>query len=83
LRTAAHANVDTARYRRTHKARLVPNRPQAAALDSQGHASQALWNVLHEWYTCRNGGIATHPFTPEIDRQLREARANPCLGGNG
>jgi putative transposase len=79
-KTASVANADTSPYRRTHKARLVPNRLQAAALDSQGHAARALWNLLHEWYTCRNGGIARRPFTREVDRQLREARTNPLPG---
>jgi putative transposase len=66
--------------RRTHKARLYPTPGQAAALDGQGYTARALWNLLHEWYTCRHGGIAKRPSIAEIDRQLRDARTNPLPG---
>jgi putative transposase len=72
-------SVDAVR-RRTHKARLYPTPSQAAALDGQGHAARALWNLLHEWYICRRGGIGRRPSIAEIDRQLREARTNPLPG---
>jgi putative transposase len=49
------------------------------ALDRQGHVARAVWNLLHEWYTCRDGGIAKRPSITEIDRQLRDARTNPVL----
>jgi putative transposase len=68
------------RRRRTHKARLYPTRTQAAALDGQGYAARALWNLLHEWYTCRHGGVARRPSISEIDKQLRDARCNPLAG---
>ena len=68
------------RHRCTHRARLYPGRGQAAALDGQGHAARALWNLLHEWYTCGDGGIARRPSISDIDRQLREARVNPLPG---
>jgi putative transposase len=74
------ADVVVARHRRSRKARLYPSPAQAATLDGQGHASRALWNLLHEWYTCRRGGIARRPSASEIDRQLREARVNPPPG---
>jgi putative transposase len=67
-------------YRRTHKARLYPSPAQIWALDRQGHTARALWNLLHEWYTCRYGGIAKRPSVSEIDQQLRDARANPLPG---
>jgi putative transposase len=67
-------------YRRTHKARLYPSPAQIWALDRQGHTARALWNLLHEWYTCRYGGIAKRPSVSRIDQQLRDARANPLHG---
>jgi putative transposase len=66
--------------RRTHKARLYPTPSQAAALDRQRNTARALWNLLHEWHTCRHGGIARRPSIAEMDRQLRDARVNPLPG---
>jgi putative transposase len=63
--------------RRAHKARLYPIPSQETALDGQGHTARAVWNLLHEWYTCGDGGIAKRPSIAEIDRQLRDARTNP------
>jgi putative transposase len=63
--------------RRAHKARLYPTTSQNAALDGQGHAARAVWNLLHEWYTCCDGGIARRPPTADVDRQLRDARTKP------
>ena len=40
----------------------------------------ALWNLLHEWYTCGRGGIARRPSIAEFDRQLRDARTDPLPG---
>jgi putative transposase len=65
---------------RTHKARLYPCPVREAVIDGQGNTARALWNLLHEWYTCRHGGIATRPSVAEIDRQLRDARSNPLPG---
>jgi hypothetical protein len=48
--------------------------------DRQGRTARALWNLLHEWYICRNGGIARRPSVAEIDRQLRAARTDPLPG---
>jgi putative transposase len=73
-------DVAVARRRRSRKARLYPLPVQAAALEGQGHVARALWNLLHEWYTCGRGGIATRPSVSEIDRQLRDARVNPLPG---
>jgi putative transposase len=53
---------------------------QESDLDRQGNTARALWNLLHEWYSCRTGGIATRPSIVEIDRQLRDARSNPLPG---
>jgi putative transposase len=41
---------------------------------------RALWNLLDEWYTCGNGGIARRPSVADIDRQLRVARIDPLPG---
>lgn len=66
--------------RRVHKARLYPSGCQEAVLDGQAHAARAVWNLLHEWYTCRDGGIAKRPSMAEMDRQLRDARTEPLVG---
>jgi putative transposase len=66
--------------RRTYAARVYPTPAQAAVLHRQGHTARALWNLLHNWYTCRDGGIASRPSIAEIDRQLRDARADPLPG---
>jgi hypothetical protein len=65
---------------RTHVARIYPTPAQAVVLDRQGRTARALWNLLHEWYICRNGGIARRPSVAEIDRQLRAARTDPLPG---
>jgi putative transposase len=66
--------------RRARAARLYLGDAEDAILDNQAHTARALWNLLHEWYTCRDGGIAKRPPLAEIDRQLREARTNPLPG---
>jgi putative transposase len=80
VRAVAAVDAGAVRLRRTHKARLYPIPAQAAALDGQGSTARALWNLLHEWYTCRHGGIARRPSLSEIDQQLRDARVNPLPG---
>jgi putative transposase len=65
---------------RARTARLYLGGAEDAMLDKQAHTGRALWNLLHEWYTCRDGGIAKRPSLAEIDRQLREARTNPLPG---
>src|SRR6266536_2792428 len=66
--------------RRGHTARIYPHPAQASQLEEQGHTARALWNLLHEWYTCRNGGIGRRPTIAEMDRQLRRARTDPLPG---
>jgi putative transposase len=73
------SSVVVARHR-THVARIYPTPEQEVVLDRQGHTARALWNLLHEWYTCRNGGIARRPSVAELDRQLRAARTDPLSG---
>jgi putative transposase len=65
---------------RAHAARLYPRYSESMALDRQGHTARALWNLLHEWYTCGDGGIARRPSAAEIDCQLRAARTDPLPG---
>jgi putative transposase len=65
---------------RASTARLYLGGAEDAMLDKQAHTARALWNLLHEWYTCRDGGIAKRPSLADIDRQLREARTNPLPG---
>jgi len=66
--------------RRAYKARLYPSASQKAVLEAQGHVARAVWNLLHERYTCREGGIAKRPSIAEMDRQLRSARVEPLPG---
>jgi putative transposase len=77
METKIQADVQ---WHRTHIDRLYPTQLQESILDRQGHVARALWNLLHEWYTCRSGGIATRPSVAEIDRQLRNARSDPLPG---
>jgi hypothetical protein len=63
-----------------HVARIYPTPAQEVVLDRQGHTARALWNLLHEWRTCGNGGIARRPSVAEVDRQLRAARTDPLPG---
>jgi putative transposase len=80
VKLVSASNETLVRHRRIHQARLYPSPAQASAIDSQGYAARALWNLLHEWYTCRHGGIARRPSISEIDRQLRAARVDPLPG---
>jgi putative transposase len=71
-----HRSTEQVR-RHAYKARLYPSKSQEITLDGQGHAARAVWNLLHEWYTCREGGIAKRPPIAELDRLLRDARTKP------
>jgi putative transposase len=63
--------------RRAHNARVYATAVQTATLDDQAHTARALWNLLHEWCTWRDGQIARRPSRSEMDRQLRDARTDP------
>ncbi|MFE9205493.1 RNA-guided endonuclease InsQ/TnpB family protein [Micromonospora sp. NPDC007230] len=52
--------------------RLTLTREQAAALDVQGHAARAMWNLLHEWWTW--GGRRRRPTLKQADEAIRQAR---------
>ncbi|GGM25110.1 transposase [Micromonospora sonchi] len=45
---------------------------QAAALDEQGHAARAMWNLLHAWWTW--GGKHRRPSLKQADGAIRQAR---------
>ncbi|MFG1951830.1 RNA-guided endonuclease InsQ/TnpB family protein [Micromonospora sp. NPDC048830] len=53
--------------------RLAPTAQQAAALDVQGHAARAMWNLLHEWWTW-GGGRDRRPTLKQADEAIRQAR---------
>lgn len=56
---------------RAHVARLELSAAQVAVLDGQAHAARALWNLLHEYFTFRQGRFAT---LKECDAAIRAAR---------
>ncbi|MEU0078586.1 transposase [Micromonospora tulbaghiae] len=57
---------------RSYIHRLVLTPAQAVMLDRQGHASRALWNLLHEWWTW--GGKGRRPSIKQADEVIRQAR---------
>lgn len=56
---------------RAHVARLELSAAQVAVLDGQAHTARALWNLLHEYFTFRQGRFAT---VKECDEAIRAAR---------
>ena len=52
--------------------RLALTPAQAAALDEQGHAARAMWNLLHDWWTW--GGKHRRPSLKQADEAIRQAR---------
>ncbi|WP_308164890.1 RNA-guided endonuclease InsQ/TnpB family protein [Nonomuraea sediminis] len=56
---------------RAHAARLDLNPAQEAVLDGQAHTARALWNLLHEFTTFRQGRFAS---LKACDAAIREAR---------
>ncbi|MEV6985661.1 RNA-guided endonuclease TnpB family protein, partial [Sphaerisporangium sp. NPDC051017] len=56
---------------RAHVARLELSTAQAAVLDGQAHTARALWNLLHEYATFRQGRLAT---LKQCDEAIRAAR---------
>ncbi|MCG5464276.1 transposase [Micromonospora sp. MED01] len=55
-----------------YKRRLTLTSSQAAALDEQGHAARAMWNLLHDWWTW--GGKHRRPTLKQADEAIRQAR---------
>lgn len=52
--------------------RLSLTSEQTEALDSQGHAARAMWNLLHAWWTW--GGKNRRPSLKQADEAIRQAR---------
>ncbi|WP_236700396.1 RNA-guided endonuclease InsQ/TnpB family protein [Allosalinactinospora lopnorensis] len=57
---------------RGHKARLYPDSDQLSALEDQGHASRAMWNLLHDWWTMASENRRVQ--LKEADQAIRQAR---------
>ncbi|KAA9377882.1 transposase [Microbispora cellulosiformans] len=60
-----------ARQARAHVARLDLTAAQVAVLDGQAHTARALWNLLHEYCTFRQGRLAS---VKDCDAAIRRAR---------
>ncbi|MGP3917770.1 RNA-guided endonuclease InsQ/TnpB family protein [Nonomuraea sp. 10N515B] len=56
---------------RAHVARLELDQRQSAVLDGQGHNARTLWNLLHEFFTFRQGRFAS---LAQCDEAIRAAR---------
>jgi putative transposase len=56
---------------RAHLARLDLSRAQAVVLDGQAHTARTLWNLLHEYFTFRQGRFAS---LTDCDVAIRAAR---------
>ncbi|WP_433499800.1 RNA-guided endonuclease InsQ/TnpB family protein [Sphaerimonospora sp. CA-214678] len=63
--------MELVRQARAHVARLDLSAAQAAVLDGQAHTARALWNLLHEYFTFRQGRFAT---LKDCDAAIRTAR---------
>ncbi|WP_433380836.1 RNA-guided endonuclease InsQ/TnpB family protein [Streptosporangium sp. CA-115845] len=63
--------MELVRQARAHVARLDLNAEQVAVLDAQAHTARALWNLLHEYFTFRQGRFAT---LKDCDAAIRTAR---------
>ncbi len=75
------------RQARAQVARLELSAAQVAVLDGQAHTARALWNLLHEYVTFRQGRLATLKQCDEgdPDRSPRDRLAGPPArpGGSG
>ncbi|WP_327044410.1 transposase [Microbispora sp. NBC_01189] len=63
--------MEVTRQARAHVARLDLTAAQVAVLDGQAHTARALWNLLHEYVTFRQGRLAT---VKDCDTAIRQAR---------
>ncbi|WP_405088223.1 RNA-guided endonuclease InsQ/TnpB family protein [Microbispora sp. NBC_01389] len=63
--------MEVTRQARAHVARLDLSTAQVAVLDGQAHTARALWNLLHEYVTFRQGRF---PTVKECDTAIRAAR---------
>ncbi|WP_405088385.1 RNA-guided endonuclease InsQ/TnpB family protein [Microbispora sp. NBC_01389] len=63
--------MEVAGQARAHVARLDLTAAQVAVLDGQAHTARALWNLLHEYCTFRQGRLAS---VKDCDAAIRQAR---------
>ncbi|WP_405089232.1 hypothetical protein [Microbispora sp. NBC_01389] len=63
--------MEVAGQARAYVARLDLSAAQVAVLDGQAHTARALWNLLHEYCTFRQGRLAT---VKDCDAAIRAAR---------
>ena len=63
--------MESVKRTRAHVARLDLNAAQVAVLDAQAHTARALWNLLHEYCTFRQGRLAS---VKDCDAAIRAAR---------
>ncbi|GIH69781.1 hypothetical protein [Sphaerimonospora thailandensis] len=63
--------MELVKQTRAHVARLDLSAAQVAVLDGQAHTARALWNLLHEYFTFRQGRFAT---LKDCDEAIRAAR---------
>ncbi|WP_327586457.1 hypothetical protein OHA25_05175 [Nonomuraea sp. NBC_00507] len=55
---------------RAHVTRLELDQRQSAVLDGQAHNARTLWNLLHEFFTFRQGRFAS---LAQCDEAIRAA----------
>ncbi|MER5421350.1 RNA-guided endonuclease InsQ/TnpB family protein [Streptosporangium roseum] len=63
--------METVIRSRAHVARLNLDKAQTALLDGQAHDARALWNLLHDFFTFRQGKLAS---LKDCDTAIRQAR---------
>ncbi|MFF3664555.1 RNA-guided endonuclease TnpB family protein [Microtetraspora malaysiensis] len=63
--------MELVKQTRAHVARLDLSTAQIAVLDGQAHTARALWNLLHEYVTFRQGRLAS---VKDCDAAIRQAR---------
>nr|WP_225312070.1 RNA-guided endonuclease TnpB family protein [Microbispora cellulosiformans] len=63
--------MEVARQARAHVARLDLTAAHMAVLDGQAHTARALWNLLHEYCTFRQGRLAS---VKDCDTAIRQTR---------
>jgi putative transposase len=63
--------VEQVRQARAQVTRLELSEAQVAVLEGQAHTARALWNLLHEYVTFRQGRLAT---LKQCDAAIRAAR---------
>jgi putative transposase len=59
---------------RGHKALLHLTPEQVIALDDQGHAARAMWNLLHDWWTMAGKCPLRRASLTLADQHIRQAR---------